>query len=264
MKEQKGFGSRAGRRFVAESLAVCVYKSLEDLARDAAEEVHAILRAAIEEKGSAAAILATGNSQIEFLKKLVRMPGVDWSKITLFHMDEYLGIKAEHRASFRHYLKERVESLAHPKEFHYIRGEAELPLDECERYSGLLRSQTIDLCCLGVGENGHLAFNDPPVARFDEKHLIKLVKLDDPCKMQQVKEGHWPSLEAVPPYAYTLTIPALCSARKMICIAPEKRKAAPVKEMLRGPISTKCPASILRRQGHCTLLLDEDSASLLV
>jgi glucosamine-6-phosphate deaminase len=102
------------------------------------------------------------------------------------------------------------------------------------------------------------------VARFDEKHLIKLVKLDDPCKMQQVKEGHWPNLEAVPPYAYTLTIPALCSARKMICIAPEKRKAAPVKEMLQGPISTKCPASILRRQGHCTLLLDEDSASLLV
>jgi glucosamine-6-phosphate deaminase len=101
------------------------------------------------------------------------------------------------------------------------------------------------------------------VARFDEKHLIKLVKLDDACKMQQVKEGHFPSLEAVYPYAFTLTIPALCSAKKMICIAPEKRKALPVKKMLQGPISTDCPASILRRQPHCTLLLDEDSASLL-
>jgi glucosamine-6-phosphate deaminase len=217
----------------------------------------------LKDKGSAAVILATGNSQIQFLKKLVALEGIDWKKITLFHMDEYLGIPASHKASFRRYLRERVESLVQPKVFHYIDGEADLPLDECERYTSLLRAQPIDLCCLGIGENGHIAFNDPPVARFEEKHLIKLVKLDDACKMQQVREAHFANLESVPPFAYTLTIPALCSARRMICIAPEKRKAEAVKNTLKGPVSTTCPASFLRTQKHCTLLLDHDSASLL-
>ena len=261
--KKDGLGGRAGRVFKVDALSVCVYKRLDELALDAADEVHVLLRSAIQEKGSAAVILATGNSQIQFLKRLVGREGLDWSKITLFHMDEYMGVDANHKSSFRYYLRERVETLVKPKVFHYIRGEADLPLDECERYAALLNAQPIDLCCLGVGENGHLAFNDPPVARFEEKHLIKLVKLDDPCKMQQVKEGHWPSLEAVPPYAFTLTIPTLCSARRMICIAPEKRKAAPIKNALEGPVSTICPASFLRRQAHCALLLDEDSASLL-
>ncbi|HTG44414.1 MAG TPA: glucosamine-6-phosphate deaminase [Verrucomicrobiae bacterium] len=254
---------KAARQFKADDLDVRVYRGLEDLADDAAVEVNSLLRAAIEGQGSAAVILATGNSQIQFLKKLVALKGVDWSKVTLFHMDEYLGLPASHKASFRKYLRERVETLVQPKMFHYIDGEAELPLEECERYSNLLRAQSIDLCCLGIGENGHLAFNDPPVARFEEKHWIKLVRLDDACKMQQVREGHFANLEAVPPFAYTLTIPALCSAKKMICIAPETRKAEAVKSALRGPVSTNCPASILRRQRHCTLLLDENSASLL-
>lgn len=251
------------RSFKADELTVKVFNSLEALANEAANEVHAHLKETIARQGAAAAILATGNSQIQFLKKLVAMPGVDWSQVTLFHMDEYLGVAGDHSASFVRYLRERVETLVKPKAFHYINGAADLPLEECERYSNLLRAQAIDLCCLGVGENGHLAFNDPPVARFDDKELIKLVKLDDACKMQQVKEGHFPSLEAVPPFAYTLTIPALCSAKKMLCIAPEKRKSEPVKNALKGPVNTDCPASILRRQPHCTLLLDEDSAALL-
>jgi glucosamine-6-phosphate deaminase len=254
---------RAARNFQADDLDVRVYGTLDDLAADAALEVNAHLRAAIKEKGSAAVILATGNSQIQFLKKLVALEGVDWGKVTLFHMDEYLGISSHHKASFRFYLRERVETLVRPKVFHYINGDIDLPLDECNRYTNLLQAQPIDLCCLGVGENGHLAFNDPPVARFEEKHLIKLVKLDDACKMQQVREAHFPNLEAVPPYAFTLTIPALCSARRMICIAPEKRKADAIKNALKGPISTSCPASFLRKQKHCTLLLDHDSASLL-
>jgi glucosamine-6-phosphate deaminase len=254
---------RAQRAFVQDELAVKVYGSLEDLASDAAEEVNAILRSAIQEKGSAAVILATGNSQIQFLKKLVALEGVDWKKVTLFHMDEYLGIDGGHKASFRRYLRERVESLVQPKQFHYLIGDAELPLDEIARYESLLKAQPIDLCCLGVGENGHLAFNDPPVARFEEKHMVKLVRLDHECKMQQVREGHFPSLEAVPPYAFTLTVPALCTAKKMMCIAPEKRKAAAIKNALHGPISTQYPASFLRKQKHCTLLLDNDSALLL-
>lgn len=258
-----GNWQRAARQFKVDELDVRVYNTLEDLASDAALEVNTLLRAALKARGSAAVILATGNSQIQFLKKLVALEGVDWRKITLFHMDEYLGIRGDHKASFRRYLRERVETLVQPKVFNYIDGEADLPLDECERYSRLLQAQPIDLCCLGVGENGHIAFNDPPVARFQEKHLIKLVKLDDECKMQQVREGHFSNLESVPPFAYTLTIPALCSATRMICIAPEKRKAQPVKNALQGPVSTACPASYLRTQKHCTLLLDHDSASLL-
>jgi len=193
----------------------------------------------------------------------VTQGGVDWSKVTLFHMDEYLGLRADHPAGFRHYMKQRVESLLKPRVFHYIAGDADLPLEECARYTSLLKAQPIDLVCLGVGENGHIAFNDPPVARFDDPHWVKLVKLDDACKMQQVKEGHFPSLEAVPPYAVTLTIPALCAPRRMLCIAPETRKAKAVRDALEGPVSTQCPASILRRQAHCEMLLDVDSAALL-
>ncbi|MFM7101093.1 MAG: glucosamine-6-phosphate deaminase [Verrucomicrobiota bacterium] len=251
------------RHFHVDSLPVLVFRGQEDLAAYMTAAVRDTLQAAIERQGSAAAILATGNSQIRFLQQLAASGGVDWSRVTLFHMDEYLGVPADHPACFRRYMKERVESLVHPRAFHYLGGDADLPLDECARYAGLLAAQPIDLCCLGVGENGHLAFNDPPVARFDDPHPVKLVKLDHACKMQQVKEGHFPSLEAVPPYAFTLTIPALLAARKVLCLAPEKRKAAPIQQALRGPVSTECPASVLRTAPHATLLLDLDSAALL-
>jgi glucosamine-6-phosphate deaminase len=251
------------RTFRADALNVEVFATYADLSTAVAHRVRDILATAIRTQGSAAAILATGNSQIRFLKELVAGGGVDWSRVTLFHMDEYLGVPADHPACFRRYMKERVESLVHPKAFHYLGGDADLPLDECARYTALLKAQPIDLCCLGIGENGHLAFNDPPVARFDDPYWVKLVKLDDACKNQQVKEGHFPSLAAVPPYALTLTIPALCSAKKMLCLAPETRKAVQVKNALQGPISTDCPASILRRQAQCDLLLDTDSAALL-
>jgi glucosamine-6-phosphate deaminase len=251
------------RTFQADQLAVRVYASQKDMSTEVAQIVHDHLVATIERQGSAAAIMATGNSQIQFLEKLVALGGVDWSKVTLFHMDEYLGITGDHSASFRKYMRERVESRVNPRAFHYLAGEADLPLDECARYTALLKAQPIDLCCLGVGENGHLAFNDPHVADFKDPHWVKLVRLDDACKMQQVNEGHFPSLEAVPPYAYTLTIPALLSARKVICVAPEKRKAKAVKATLQGPVSSECPASALRNAPQATLFLDEDSTALL-
>ncbi|MGE3310391.1 MAG: glucosamine-6-phosphate deaminase [Limisphaerales bacterium] len=251
------------QRFTVDALPVQVFANQDDLSVSVAAEVKEALVSALDRQGSAAAILATGNSQIRFLERLVAAGGVDWSRITLFHMDEYLGLPATHKASFRRYLRERVETLVRPKVFHYLEGDTDLPLDEIARYTALLRAQPIDLCCLGIGENGHIAFNDPPVARFDDPHWVKLVKLDDACKIQQVKEGHFPSLEAVPPYAMTLTVPALCSARKMMCVAPESRKANAVRDTLRGPIATSCPASFLRTQSQCTLLLDTDSAALL-
>jgi glucosamine-6-phosphate deaminase len=249
--------------FQVDSLAVRVYQQLEDLAQDAARLAQKHLQETLIRQGSAAVILATGNSQIQFLQVLHALGGVDWARVTLFHMDEYLGISPDHPASFRRYLRERVESRVHPRAFHYLEGDALLPLDECARYTRLLSAQPIDLCCLGVGENGHLAFNDPPVAQFDDPHSVKLVKLDLACRQQQVGEGHFPNIAAVPQYAFTLTIPMLCSARKMICVAPEKRKAQAVKGALHGPISPACPASYLRRQPQCTLLLDGDSARLL-
>jgi glucosamine-6-phosphate deaminase len=251
------------KTFTAGALPVRVYATQAELSADVGQLVRDHFSATISRQGSAAAIMATGNSQIQFLDKLVALGGVDWSKVTLFHMDEYLGIGADHPASFRRYMRERVASRVRPGHFHFLEGDVDLPLDECARYSALLKAQPIDLCCMGVGENGHLAFNDPPVARFDDAHFVKLVKLDDACKWQQVNEGHFPSLDAVPPYAFTLTIPALLSAKKVICIAPERRKAKPVKAMLEGPVSTDCPASILRRQAHATLFLDLDSAALL-
>ncbi len=251
------------KSFQADALAVRVYGNEDEMAQDVARMAQTYLQEVLAKQGSAAAILATGNSQIRILEALVALGGVEWSKITLFHMDEYLGIDANHKASFRRYMRERVEGRVKPGAFHYIEGNALLPLDECERYTKLLSAQPIDLCCLGIGENGHIAFNDPPVARFDDAHQIKLVKLDEACRQQQVGEGHFPSLEAVPQYAFTLTVPMLCSAKRMLCIAPEKRKSEAVRNALKGPISTDCPASFLRQQSQATLFLDADSASLL-
>lgn len=251
------------KTFQTEALDVRVYATEPDLASDVAGIAKEYLQQLLVGKGSAAVILATGNSQIKFLEQLIALGTIDWSHITLFHMDEYLGIDANHKASFRRYMRERVEQRIKPKVFHYIEGDASLPLDECQRYADLLSAQPIDLCCLGIGENGHLAFNDPPVANFEDPYKVKLVQLDRACRQQQVSEGHFPSVEAVPQYAFTLTIPTLCSAARMLCIAPEKRKARAVRDALHGPIATACPASILRRQSHATLFLDADSASLL-
>lgn len=247
----------------ADSLNVRIHASSRDMAADAAREAAAVLTEALAKRGAARVILATGNSQIQFLENLTAMKEIDWQRITLFHMDEYLGISAAHPASFRRYLRERVEQKAHPRAFHYIEGDALEPLDECDRYARLLQVEPVDLCCLGIGENGHLAFNDPPVADFDDPHRVKIVKLDPECRQQQVGEGHFPNLDAVPMYAITLTIPALCAAKRMLCIAPEKRKARAVKNVLQGPIDAACPGSILRRMAHCTLLLDEESAGML-
>lgn len=249
------------RSFQADSLPVRVFRTQAELATDVALTARDVLQETIAREGAAAIILAAANSQIQSLDALVALGGVDWPRVTMFHMDEYLGIDADHSASFRRFLRERVEQRVRPKMFHYITGEAMEPLAECERYAQLLAAQPLDLCLLGIGENGHLAFNDPPVADFADSRAVKLVKLDEACRRQQVGEGHFSALEAVPQFAFTLTIPALCSAKRMLCIVPERRKAAAVRAALLGPISTACPASFLRRQAHCALFLDAESCS---
>ena len=251
------------KSFRADALEVRVFRTSAELAGEAARIARLHLQKVLAKTGTASVVLATGNSQIQFLHAMAALGGIEWARVTLFHMDEYLGLDASHPASFRRYMRERVESRLKPRRFHYLEGESPLPLRECERYANLLSAQPIDLCCLGIGENGHLAFNDPPVADFNDPHQVKLVKLDEACRRQQVGEGHFPNLDAVPQYAFTLTIPMLCSASRMLCIVPERRKAQAVKDSLQGPIHTACPASFLRRQKHCTLFLDGDSAALV-
>lgn len=253
---------RPVREFLAGSLKVQVYPTSGDLAIAASQEAGKFLATVLKAKGIATVMLAAGNAHIEFLRNFVRNSGVDWNRVVFFHMDEYLGIGLFHPASFRRYLKQRVERKVQALQFNFIEGDALYPINECERYARLLEGP-IDLCCLGIGENGHLAFNDPLVADFADRLSVKIVKLDKNCRKQQVGEGHFRRIEDVPQYAITVTIPALCRAEKMVCVVPEARKAKAVHAALESPISTSCPASILRKKVGATLFLDQESSKLL-
>jgi glucosamine-6-phosphate deaminase len=255
--------SEAARSFTVDALSVRVYPDATALSQAAAAEARAFLAERIARAGAARVILATGNSQLQFLDDLARLGGVDWSRVTCFHMDEYLGLGAEHPASFNRYLHERVESRVKPGEFHFLRGDAPDPAAECARYAALLRERPIDLCCLGIGDNGHLAFNDPGVADFNDPHWVKVVPLDETNRRQQFGYGWFKKMDEVPREGITLTIPALMAARKILALAPGKRKADIVARTLRGPVSTECPATCLRRQPQAVLLLDDGAAQKL-
>jgi glucosamine-6-phosphate deaminase len=250
------------RQRTVERMPVEVHPDGDALAAAAAEAAAACLREAVFENGVAYAMFATGNSQLRFVDALVRNPAVPWSDIVVFHMDEYVGVGPDHGAGFQHWIRERITRRVRPLQAHYIDGLAD-PQAECARYADLLRKHPRDICCLGIGENGHLAFNDPPVADFTDPLDVKVVELDHACRLQQVHEGHFPTVEAVPTHAVTVTIPALLRPGCVLAVVPEERKAAPVRDALTGPLSTACPASVLRTRDNVTLYLDEGSASLL-
>lgn len=254
--------SHAARLFYAGFMEVRVFDDAKELGRSAARHAATRLEAAIGDHGDARLVVATGASQFTFYGAFVKEE-VDWSKVEVMHLDEYAGIAADHPASFRRYLHERFVDVVGPRTFHEIKGDAEDLEAECERYSAVLSERPIDLCVCGIGENGHLAFNDPPVADFADPKLVKLVDLDDDCRRQQLGEGWFASLGEVPTHAISQTIPAVVSARAVIVVVPEKRKAEAVMKTVTGPVETSCPASILRRQPQATLYLDSDSASLL-
>lgn len=216
---------------------------------------------AIATDGVAHVMFATGNSQLEFLAALTARNDVDWSQVIGFHMDEYVGIAADHPASFRRYLRERLLAKARLRAFHEVVGDAPDAGAECDRYAALLRAHPLHLCCLGIGENGHLAFNDPPVADFADPLDVKVVELDRACRQQQVGEGHFPAIDAVPRHAITVTIPALLRADTVLAVVPEARKRDPVTRALEGPIDPACPASALRTHADATVLLDPASAA---
>lgn len=246
-----------------DDLSVRIYQEDRELARDAARLAHSYLHSLLQKQELVRIILATGNSQIQFLEAITNIQELDWSRIIFFHLDEYLGISPEHPGSFRYYLQQKVAAKIPLREFYYLQGDALQPLEECDRYSKLLKQGSIDLCLLGLGHNGHLAFNEPTVANFDDSWLVKLVKLEDSTRQQQVDGNYFAHWEKVPPYAYTLTIPAICSAKQIFCLVPGNHKAKVVKQMLTNSINVDCPASILRKQKQATLFLDRDSASLL-
>lgn len=253
------------RTFTADRLTVRVHDDIPALAADAAVVAREAIAGAIDARGRANVMFASGNSQLAFLAALIDGGGVDWTRVTGFHMDEYVGVGAEHPASFARYMREHVTSLVPVGEFHELRGDAPDVDGEVARYTALLHEHPLDLCCLGIGENGHLAFNDPPPggADFDDPETVKVVELDDRCKQQQVGEGHFPTIDAVPPRAITVTIPGLLAAAHVLAVVPEARKAEAVRAALEGPIDAACPASALRTHASATLLLDTDSSSSL-
>jgi glucosamine-6-phosphate deaminase len=244
-----------------DALTVRVGGDTDEMAAEAAAEAATVLREAVSARGEANVMLATGNSQLAFLDQLVKLPGVAWERIRAFHMDEYVGLPPSHTASFQRYMRERVAARVPFLEFHYLSGIEPDPEQEAVRYEALLRAHPLDLCCAGIGENGHLAFNDPPVADFDDPRAVKVVALEPASRRQQVAEGHFATVDDVPTHAITVTIPALLRAGRVLVIVPEARKAQPVHDALFGPISTACPASVLRRQANATLYLDPDSAA---
>lgn len=245
------------------SLKVESYESTEAMGKAAAESAAESLRALAARNDVVGVIFATGASQMATLNALTSIPGLPWDKVVGFHMDEYIGIPDDHPASFRRYLRERLTSKVKMRQFYGVDGTRGDPEETCREYADLLRQYNPQLCLLGIGENGHLAFNDPAEANFDDPVDIKIVSLDTQCRQQQVNEGWFPNLKAVPERAITLTIPTLLRVPRLIASVPGERKAHIVHRTLTEEISTRCPATIMRKHPDTTVYLDPASATEL-
>jgi glucosamine-6-phosphate deaminase len=250
------------KELIYNTARVQIHGSIAALGTAAAQRAAQLIHQAIADNGHARIMVATGNSQIAFIDALTRQP-IDWNRVEVFHMDEYSGISETHPASFRRWIKTRLENKVHPHQMHYIRGDAPDLNEEIQRYSTLLEVAPVDVAFVGFGENGHIAFNDPPTADFNDPLTVKRVQLDEPCRRQQAGEGHFKDLAAVPLEAITVTCPGLFRARAWVSCVPEARKAKAVQSALEGPISIACPASLIRRHPDARLYLDTDSAALL-
>ena len=239
-------------------------KDKADMAAAAAKMAGDRIREALASRGEARIIVATGASQFEFLEALVKEPGIDWTKVTGFHLDEYVGIPVTHKASFRGYMRERfVSRTPQPmKAFNEVNGEAADAEVEISRLEALIRTAPIDVACVGIGENGHLAFNDPP-ADIDCDRAYKVVPLDDRCRMQQVGEGWFATKEDVPTHAFSMTMKQILWSKSIVCTCPDERKAEAVRGALEGPVTNMLPSSFMQLHPGCGMFLDPGSASLL-
>ncbi len=242
-------------------MKIQIYETKEAMGEAAAWKAEEILNAAITARGKAAFIAATGASQFEFLEELTKA-SVDWSKTTMFHLDEYVGISESHPASFRRYLKERLIEKVHPGVVHLIAGDFPGPEEECRRLNTILADQIMDVAFVGIGENGHLAFNDPP-ADFDTEMPFIIVELDENCRQQQLGEGWFDKLEDVPRRAISMSIKQIMKSKAIVCTVPDSRKAQAVKDCFEGEVSPLRPASILREHPEGFIYLDKYSSALL-
>lgn len=234
-----------------------------ELGQKAAAVGAEMIRRTIAQDGQASIIVATGASQFEMLDALTASEGIEWGKVTGFHLDEYAGLPMSHPASFRRYLKERfLDKLPEPlRAFHFINGEGDYA-DECRRLGGIIADHQIALAFVGIGENGHLAFNDPP-ADFETEDAYIVVDLDEACRRQQLGEGWFPTFESVPTQAISMSIRQIMKSKRIICSAPDTRKAEPVQATLEGPVTPLVPASILQHHPDTIMYLDSASAALL-
>jgi len=242
-------------------LQINIFTSKAELGQAAARDAAAIINHAIAERNSAYVIAATGASQFEFLDALALEP-IDWRKVTFFHLDEYINLPESHPASFRSYLRERIVSRVHPLAFHFIDGQADDIHDECRRVGQLITQQAVDVAFVGIGENGHLAFNDPR-ADFDTDEPYIVVNLNDACRQQQVGEGWFKSIDEVPAQAVSMSIKQILRSLEILCIVPDRRKAEAVKASVELNVNPMHPASILQTHERVRLYLDRDSSALL-
>lgn len=243
-------------------LTVLRQMTREAMGKAVALDTAAKMKELLGQKEVISMVFASAPSQNEFLDALRNQEGIPWERVICFHLDEYVGLSADAPQSFSLYLREKLFNYRHPKQFHAINGLND-PSEECKRYSELLASHSVDIACIGIGENGHIAFNDPHVANFQDPMKVKAVKLDESSRQQQVNDGCFGTFEEVPVQAITLTIPTILSASAIFCTVPGDRKSRAVHETLYGPVDVQCPASVLRRAESCRIYLDEESASLL-
>ena len=241
-------------------MEIKIFENKRQMGAAAAAKAADLFKDAIDRRGQVVFVAATGSSQFEFLEALARTPGIDWSRTTFFHLDEYIGLPASHPASFRRYLQDRLIEHVHPGEVHLIHGDASDPHEECGRLNRLIAGYEIDVAFVGIGENGHLAFNDPP-ADFQTEEPYIVVDLDEACRRQQLGEGWFSSFDEVPRRAITMSIQQIMKARAIICTVPDRRKAQAVKDCFTGEVGPFYPASILRQHPIAHIFLDSHSAS---
>ncbi len=242
-------------------MVINVHEDKLSLGRAAAEQAAVSLRNAIQSSGRARIVAATGASQFEFLDALTAMPGIEWARVEMFHLDEYIGLPVSHPASFRKYLLERLIRKTGITKYHFLDGDGNVP-EIVRKVSAELTAAPIDIAFVGIGENGHLAFNDPP-ADFQTEEPYIIVDLDEPCRLQQVGEGWFASLSEVPTRAISMTVRQILKAKEILVVVPDARKAQAVKSCLQGEISQMAPASILRKHANTTVFLDKLSSALL-
>lgn len=250
------------KRIKKDALEIFVFDTRAEMGSAAGTEAAKAIKEAIHVKGYANVLFAAAPSQSETLETLCALD-IDWTKVNAFHMDEYIGLDAAHPAGFRNFLMRAIFDRFQFKSVNLLNGNAQDAEAEAVRYGRLLAENPLDVCLMGIGENGHIAFNDPPVADFQDPKLVKIVELEDRCRQQQVNDGCFQTIDIVPKYALTVTVPGIMSARKLVCTVPSSTKADAVKRVLTDDISTRCPAAIMRTHSDAKMYIDREAAAYI-